>query len=80
MRTTVELPKEKIARLRSLAVRRGLRGYSALINEAVDLYLRQVEDRAGVDEILALAGAWRDEAAEVEERIREFWRRWDERR
>ncbi|HAG06569.1 MAG TPA: hypothetical protein DCL13_00140 [Peptococcaceae bacterium] len=79
MRTTVELSNEKRAKLLAIAARRGLRGYSRLIDEALDLYLaREEEKRAGeLKELLSLAGTLTDaEAAEMEKRIGEAWRKW----
>jgi len=79
MRTTVELSNEKRAKLLAIAARRGLRGYSQLIDEALDLYLaREEEKRAGkLEELLSLAGTLSEaEAAEIEKRIAEAWRKW----
>ncbi|MEW6183386.1 MAG: hypothetical protein AB1500_09480 [Bacillota bacterium] len=79
MRTTIELPNEKRAKLLAIAARRGLRGYSQLINEALDLYLvREEEKKAGeLKEILSLAGTiTENEVAAVEESITEVWRKW----
>lgn len=39
MRTTVELTQEQRARLLELAARRGEKGFSKLVQEAVDAYL-----------------------------------------
>ena len=39
MRTTIELKDESRARLLEIAARRGEKGFSALIDEAVDMYL-----------------------------------------
>lgn len=78
MRTTVDISNDRIAKLRALAAQRGLRGYSDIIQEAIDLYLQHV--RAGGDdlsEVLALAGSWSDEDVRAaEEEIGEFWGRW----
>jgi predicted transcriptional regulator len=41
MRTTIELSEEHRARLLELAARRGQKGFSGVIEEAVELYLRQ---------------------------------------
>jgi hypothetical protein len=40
MRTTIELKDESRAKLLEIAARRGEKGFSRLIDEAVDLYLR----------------------------------------
>lgn len=81
MRTTIDIPNDKIARLRALAAERGLRGYSEIIQEAIDLYLRHLQTNGrGLDEVLALAGSWSEEdCKELEDRTREFWGRWSDR-
>jgi metal-responsive CopG/Arc/MetJ family transcriptional regulator len=79
VRTTIELSNEKRARLLAIAARRGLRGYSQLIDEALDLYLAREEERKTEElkEILSLAGTLTDsEAAAVKKRIEEVWRKW----
>ncbi len=79
MRTTIEMTDTHRAALLDLAARRGLKGFSEIIREALDLYLqgeRQREERAARalrargalddDEVLAL----RDSVAEA----RATWR------
>jgi len=46
VRTTIELSDEHRARLLALAAERGEKGFSSLVAEAVDAYLRQVGARA----------------------------------
>ena len=76
MRTTVELRDDQHAALAALASRRGMRGYSALVQEALDLYLRE-HGRDRLAEVLELRGILSDEeAAEVEHRIGEAWATW----
>jgi hypothetical protein len=76
MRTTVELRDDQHAALAALASRRGLRGYSALVQEALDLYLRE-HGSERLAEVLQLRGILaEDEAAEVEHRIAEAWSTW----
>ena len=41
MRTTVEIPDEQRARLLELAAERGEKGFSRLVQEALELYLRE---------------------------------------
>ena len=43
MRTTIELKDEHRARLLEIAARRGEKGFSALINEAVEKYLEAAD-------------------------------------
>jgi Arc/MetJ-type ribon-helix-helix transcriptional regulator len=70
MRTTIELPDEHYRALRTLAARRGTRGFSPLIREAIDLLLAR-EDEAEIDEALALAGVLDDrEADALEDHVR----------
>lgn len=78
MRTTIDLPNEKRARLLAIAARRGLRGYSVIVNEAIDRYLEEEDRRhAAVRKILALKGTLTDsEAEEADDRIQEAWSRW----
>lgn len=64
MRTTIELSDEHYVALRTLAAQRGFRGFSRLINEAVDLLLRHEHDDS-TDAALALAGSLSDEEAQL---------------
>ncbi len=79
MRTTIELPDELRAELLALAARRGEKGFSGLIEEAVERFL-EAEERRGVlvREALDAIGSLNDEEADdVREsirRLRESWR------
>jgi metal-responsive CopG/Arc/MetJ family transcriptional regulator len=76
MRTTVELRDDQHAALAALASRRGLRGYSSIVQDALDLYLREHASER-LTEVLRLRGILADEeAAEVERRIAEAWGTW----
>jgi hypothetical protein len=79
MRTTIELKSESRARLLEVAARRGEKGFSRLINEAVDLYLETVaagEERRRA--ALALRGRLGNEEARAlrtaTAALRESWR------
>jgi hypothetical protein len=76
MRTTLDLRDDQHAALAALASRRGLRGYSALVQEALDIYLREhAPDRLA--EALQLRGILSDdEALEVEHRIAKAGATW----
>lgn len=79
MRTTIELTDEHRAALLELAARRGEKGFSTLIAEALDVYLKRVSDGEGRRKAtLALRGALRREDAEAlraaTRAIRERWR------
>lgn len=77
MRTTVEITDEQHRALGAIAQRRGLRGFSQLVQEAVDAYLQDV-DADEVDLLLGLEGSLDErEAREVRDRIestRAAWR------
>lgn len=64
MRTTVEIPDRLRAALHASAARRGLRGFSQLVEEALELYFKTLAERDDeVAEVLALGGSWSDEEA-----------------
>lgn len=76
MRTTIELREDQHRALGALAQRRGQRGFSQLVQEALDAYL----DDLGADEVqalLGLEGTLSDEdARRVGERIAEVRGSW----
>ena len=79
MRTTIELKDESRARLLDIAARRGEKGFSALIDEAVDMYLEAADaDEARRRAALALRGRLgAKEAARLRgatAALRESWR------
>lgn len=77
MRTTVELSDRTYTRLRARAAERGMRGFSAIVEEALE---RLFEDGGGDDLVASLAeaeGAW--SASDVEEwdsARKEAWATW----
>jgi hypothetical protein len=79
MRTTVEMKAEHRSALLALAARRGEKGFSAVLAEAIADYLKgEAERNARRQDLLKLAGSL--SAAESEElrktakSIRESWR------
>lgn len=78
MRTTVELSDEIRARLMELAARRGERGFSALVEEAVALYLDQEERRRRrAEDARSVIGTMSEEdAAALRESVRSLRERW----
>jgi hypothetical protein len=46
MRTTIEITDHQRARLLDLAARRGAKGFSRFVQEALDDYLRKVDARS----------------------------------
>ena len=79
MRTTIELTEDQRAELLRLAAQRGMKGFSQLVQEAVNSYLDAQSSRTSlIEAALALKGVLKSNAAdEFEERtktIRENWR------
>lgn len=78
MRTTIELRNDQRARLLQLAAERGEKGFSVLIEEAVDRYLAEIEfrDRAVDDALAAIGSLDSDAAADLRERVASVRKRW----
>lgn len=78
MRTTVEISDEQRARLLALAARRGEKGFSARVRDAIDAYLaRERERERRVAAALAAKGALSDrEARALRDSIAELRSRW----
>jgi predicted transcriptional regulator len=79
MRTTIEITDEHRAALVRIAASRGSKGFSSLVEEALDEYLaRRVQDSAVIAAALGVRGALTDrEAAELADecsRVRAKWR------
>ena len=79
MRTTIEMKNEHRAALLELAARRGEKGFSHLVEEAIEAYLRSPaeEERKREAALSVIGSISEDEAEELRKRvrrIREFWR------
>jgi metal-responsive CopG/Arc/MetJ family transcriptional regulator len=81
MRTTVELTDAHRARLLALAAERGEKGFSSIVQEALDRYLAEIdaaEREAELRRGLAAIGSLSEEVAERMEatmkRLRSTWR------
>ena len=79
MRTTVEIDDDQRAELLKLAAQRGKKGFSSLIREALDLYMRQHRAKGEVvAQALKLRGSFSDDEADALEasvrQLREKWR------
>ena len=77
MRTTIELSDRTYARLRAKAAERGIRGFSPIVEEALERLLEQgVEDDLG-SALAEAEGAWSKGDVEEWERAREeAWATW----
>lgn len=78
MRTTIEISDETRAKLLQLAARRGEKGFSAIVQEALDDYFRAEEDRrARIERALATLGTLDPaEAERLEDEVRELRSTW----
>ena len=66
VRTTIEIKPEHRARLLELAARRGDKGFSNLVSEALDSFLESVDERERRRAIaLRLRGCWKPQEAET---------------
>jgi hypothetical protein len=79
MRTTIEMKPEHRAKLLELAARRGAKGFSQLVTEALDAYLRvEVDREAQRKRTVRLKGALPSRDAEglrdATEALRRTWR------
>jgi len=79
MRTTVEMKPEHRSALVSLASRRGQKGFSSVLGEAIESYLRAEQDRAKRRKsLLSLAGSLSSAEAvhlrQTTQALREQWR------
>ena len=79
MRTTIELKPEHRSRLIAIAAKRGEKGFSCVLNEAVESYLSEEAERdARRQKALHLRGALKTgEAAELQKNaaaLRASWR------
>ena len=79
MRTTIELPNTLRARLLELAARRGEKGFSNLVKEAVEAYLygleaRESARRRAMEALGTVADEEGDRLEESVRRLRERWR------
>lgn len=78
MRTTIELADDLIAALHALAVKKGYRGYSRVMEEAVKHYLRKNEKKdLSLSVLMKMRGSWNaEEAAETKKRLEEMRKNW----
>jgi len=79
MRTTIEIRDDQRARLLEIAARRGEKGFSGLVQEALDRYLAEVDAQENrIKEALGVLGALgEEEATHMEETVnalRGSWR------
>ena len=78
MRTTIELTDDQRSELMRIAAKRGHKGFSGIVQEAVDAYLRQQGEREGaIRTALSLEGTFKGRPAEeFEERVKSIRASW----
>lgn len=78
MRTTIEMKPEHRARILELAAKRGDKGFSTVVAEALELYLETQSGRTDeIQSALALRGSMRDmDAAGLLSRTRSIRANW----
>ncbi len=79
LRTTIELSDRTYTRLRAKAAERGMRGFSAIVEEALERFLEGSDDELA-SSLLEAEGSWSDRDVAEWERIRgEAWASWPDR-
>lgn len=78
MRTTIEIPDEQRAQLLEIAGSRGEKGYSRLVQEGIDLLLKERRRKAGkIQAALAQRGTFdEEEARQLRSRVQEIRENW----
>lgn len=78
MRTTIEIPSEQRAKLLELAARRGEKGFSRIIQEALEHYLdEEARRQERVDAALSVLGSLSlEEADAMRDSVRTVRQRW----
>jgi hypothetical protein len=77
MRTTIELSERTYVRLRARAAERGMRGFSAIVEEALERFLGQGAESDLSSALAEAEGAWTDSDVKEWERAREeAWATW----
>ena len=80
MRTTIEISDKHRSILLSLAAQRGLRGYSRVIEEALEFYIEhRLKNAAEKIEILKMKGSWRaEETKKIRANLNELRENWSQ--
>ncbi|MBN1959820.1 MAG: hypothetical protein JW841_02635 [Deltaproteobacteria bacterium] len=78
MRTTIDISDEQRSKLLEIAGRRGEKGFSSIVKEALTLYLRDQQKNEAIALAIKLRGQLPETEAEELENyckiIRKFWR------
>ena len=79
MRTTIEISDHHRSMLLALAAKRGMRGYSEIIQEALEQYMAShIEQMEIKEKVLAMRGSWRKEETEqTKSKLLELREKWN---
>lgn len=79
MRTTIEISDYQRSFLAALAAQRGLRGYSEIVREALDLYIAKNTEGSDLKErVLSMRGSWSGgDADRTRSRLAELRKEWN---
>jgi metal-responsive CopG/Arc/MetJ family transcriptional regulator len=78
MRTTIEIDDEHRAKLLAIAARRGMKGFSQIVSEAIDSYLAAEKNlEKHREEVRSLQGSLtKKEAEDLRRRVAKIRRHW----
>jgi predicted transcriptional regulator len=77
VRTTIELSDRTYTRLRARAAERGMRGFSRIVEEALERFLDQGAANDLATSLAEAEGAWNEhDVAEWEGACKEAWKTW----
>jgi len=78
MRTTIDIPDRLRAELLALAAKKGLRGYSEIVKEAIEMYIHYIKkSEINKRRVLKLEGVWKDEDVnKIAEAVESAWAGW----
>jgi hypothetical protein len=78
MRTTIEISDKHRSFLLSIAAQKGLRGYSRIIEDAIEFYIEhQLQSSEKKKDILKMKGSWKkEEAKKIRSRLTELRENW----
>lgn len=78
MRTTIDIPEEQRRVLHAIALKKGLRGFSRVVQEALAFYVQNKKDLGSERlELLRLKGSWDSSSTrKIRSRLRRVRENW----
>jgi hypothetical protein len=78
MRTTIEISDKHRSALLSIAAQKGLRGYSKIIEDAIEHYIKDQDKIARIkNNVISMKGSWGNESEEIKTNIKELRKNWE---